>query len=280
MLIKRKLNCGVPQGSILGSLLFTLYIKNITACCKFTKIILFADDTTISSIGCKPEDIETDLNEIGCWLLANKLSLNLDKTVQLNLSARASNHQYSMNNCPVIIKQRCKYLGLNFDSKLTFKFHIDFVKKRLGKQCGIICKLRHYVPRQFLIRYYKSNINPIIQYGILLYGCTKYSNLEKNYLQNFFLKFIYFRHRGDHCEDIFQRHKILSVFELQICEMLKFVLRSVYQLHSEKYLNDLFSFENKRSTRNDSYNLLHEPLCRKKLEDCHCDFAPQNFIIC
>ena len=40
---------------------------------------LFADDTNISSIGCKPEDIETDLNEIGCWLLANKLSLNLDK---------------------------------------------------------------------------------------------------------------------------------------------------------------------------------------------------------
>ena len=73
-------------------------------------------------------------------------------------------------------------------------------------------------------------------------------------------KFIYFRNRRDHCEDIFQRHKILSAFELQICEMLKFVLRSVYQLHSEKYLNNLFSFENKRSTRNDSYNLLHQPL--------------------
>ena len=88
---------------------------------------------------------------------------------------------------------------------------------------------------------------------------------KKNYLlQKKILKFIYFRNRRDHCEDIFQRHKILSLFELHIYEMLKFVLRSIYQLHSEKYLNDLFSFENKRSTRNDSYNLLHEPLCRKK----------------
>ena len=123
----RKLNSGVPQGSILGPLLFIIYINDITTCCKFTNMILFADDTNISLIGCKPEDIERDLNEIGSWLLAIKLSLNLDKTAQLKLSAGASNHQYSMNNCPVIIKQRCKYLGLNLDSKLTFKFHIDYV---------------------------------------------------------------------------------------------------------------------------------------------------------
>ena len=90
-------------------------------------MIVFADDTNISLIGCKPEDIERDLNEIGSWLLAIKLSLNLDKTAQLNLSASASNHQSSMNNCPVIIKQSCKYLGLNLDSKLTFKFHSDYV---------------------------------------------------------------------------------------------------------------------------------------------------------
>ena len=248
----RKLNCGVPQGSILRPLLFIIYINDITTCCKFTNIVLFADDTNISSIGCKSEDIERDLNEIGSWLLANKFSLHLDKAVQLNLRASASNHQYSMNNCPVIIKQRCKYLGLNLDSELTFKFHIDYVKKRLGKQCGIICKLRHYVPRQLLIRYYKSSINSIIQYGILLYGCTKYSNLGKilSPTEKKFWSFFYFRNRRDHCEDLFQRHKMFSVFELHIYEMLKFVLRSIYQLHSEKYLNE-----------------------------CQCDFAPQNFMI-
>ena len=73
----RTLNCGVPQGSILGPL-FIVY-NVITACCKFTNIILFADDTNISSLGCKPEDNDTDLNEMGSWLLAIKLSLILDK---------------------------------------------------------------------------------------------------------------------------------------------------------------------------------------------------------
>ena len=83
-----------------------------------------------------------------------------------------------------------------------------------------------------------------------------------------------------HCEDILQRRKILSAYELHIYEMLKFVLRSIYQLHSEKYLNDLFNFENKRSTRNDSYNLLHEPLCRKNSRRLSVRFRAAKLIIC
>ena len=63
-----------------------------------------------------------------------------------------------------------KYLGILVDSKLSFQSHIEYIKKRLSKQCGIICKLRHYVPRKQLIDYYQSNVKPIIQYGILVYG--------------------------------------------------------------------------------------------------------------
>ena len=162
-----KLNCGVPHGSIIGPLLLITYIKDITTSCKLKNINLHADDTNISSVGCKPEDSETDLNEIGSWLLANKFSLIL-KTVQINLTASASNQQYSI--IVRLLLKSCRYLGLKLDSKLKFKFHNDYVKKRLGKQCGIICKLRKYVPRQWLIGYYKSNISPIKQYGILLYG--------------------------------------------------------------------------------------------------------------
>ena len=71
----------------------------------------------------------------------------------------------------------CKYLGILVDSKLSFQSHIEYIKKRLSKQCGIICKLRHYVARKQLIDYYRSNVNPIIQYGILVYGCCSYSSL-------------------------------------------------------------------------------------------------------
>ena len=107
-----KLNCGVPHGSIIGPLLLITYINDITTCCKLKNINLHADDTNISSVGCKPEDSETDLNEIGIWLLANKFSLIL-KTVQINLTV--TNQQYSMDNCPVtIIKVQVPWSKVRF----------------------------------------------------------------------------------------------------------------------------------------------------------------------
>ena len=173
------MNCGVPHESILGPLLFIIYVNYLPECCKHTDVILFADDTNISSIGCNKNQIESDLKKLSCWLVANKLSLNLEKTVQMNINTSASIPSFSINNCPVSLKQVCKYLGLRLDSKLSFVAHIDYVNKRLGKQCGIISKLRHYVPRKLLIRFYKSNLNTIVQYGVLVYGCSKASNLKK-----------------------------------------------------------------------------------------------------
>ena len=100
------------------------------------------------SVVCNRNQIESDLKEMSCWLVANKLSLNLEKTLQMNINTSASILSFTMNNCPVS-SQVCKYLCLRLDSKPFFVAHIDYVKKRLGKQCGITSKLRHYVPPNF-----------------------------------------------------------------------------------------------------------------------------------
>ena len=161
----------------------------------------------------------------------------------------ASKSVFKFDDVFIKVCDLCKYLGIYVDSKLSFQSHIEYVKKRLSKQCGIICKLRHYVPRKQLIDYYRSNVNPIIQYGILVYGCCSYSSLLPIYiLQKKILKIIYFRKRSVSSRDIFISNKLLTVFEFHIYELLKFVLKSLKNMHSENYLNELF--EHEHSTRN------------------------------
>ena len=105
------------------------------------------------------------------------LVLNLEKTIQLNIKTDNLNPRFDLDNQYKKVDNTCKHLGVRLDWKLTFKTHISHVVKKLSKQCWIISKLRHYVSRSKLLNYYNTNVNSIIQYGILVYGCCSYSSL-------------------------------------------------------------------------------------------------------
>ena len=101
----RKINCGIPQGSNLGSLLFLLYINDLPNCLEATNSALFADDTSISCEGFIPTEIESKLNigleNIHRWLKANKLTLNKVKTEFMVFGSRY--RLASMTNSPKIV---------------------------------------------------------------------------------------------------------------------------------------------------------------------------------
>ena len=141
-------NCGVPQGSILGPLLFFFYINDFPSASKNTGMFLFADDTSLSALGCTALEVQNDLNHISVWLNATRLFLNLDKTVQLKLGLSASslNQSFSINHEHVTLECVCEYLGTKIDSKLSFQTQVQHVSKKLATQSGIACKLRHFFP--------------------------------------------------------------------------------------------------------------------------------------
>ena len=139
-----------------------------------------------------------------------------------------------------------------------FNTHKNVIFENLGKQSGLVSKLRHCLPGSQLILFYKTNIQPTIQYGVLIYGCWSYTSLLTIVkLQRKIVGLFALKKNFSSVEDDLMMYGSLSVYELYLYELLKFVLKSIINLHSEKYLNNLFVFSNSsRNTRSCCKNFL------------------------
>ena len=120
--------CGVPQGSVLGPLLFSIYINDIVNACHLSKPYLFADDGALLFDNiCRKTylNIQIEMTIIK-WLAVNKLSLNIEKTKMLIFDNIKFAVKIILGNGYSI--EECKYLGLIIDSQLKFDLHIDHIK--------------------------------------------------------------------------------------------------------------------------------------------------------
>ena len=178
--------CGVPQGSVLGPLLFLIYINDIHKSSEILKFHLFADNTSIFYSHKDLRNVEMTLNNepviVSEWLIANRLTLNVSESnfvifhpPQKKIS---KNVMLQINGEKLEEKRSTKYLGLSIDKHLTWKHHIHHLNLKISKGIGLLAKLRLFVPRNTLRTLYYALIQPHIDYGLINWGCANKTTLD------------------------------------------------------------------------------------------------------
>ena len=192
---------GVPQGSLLGPLLFTLFIDDL---CKIdfdnsTKVCLYADDTAVFVRGTNPIQISNTLQEeidkICNWLQKNCLALNIKKTkcMIIGSKGRVKNSRLDLYQNGVSIEQvdSFKYLGVMIDSYLKWDTHITMVRSKVARAIGRVHRLKHLLPKRILLLLYYSLVLPHLDYCNVIWGRTTQTNLQKlQTLQNRYARMI------------------------------------------------------------------------------------------
>ena len=199
--ITRFITCGVPQGSILGPLLFLIYINDLHVCIEHCTAYHFADDTNLllisNSLKKLNKHINHDLSNLVHWLRANKISLNTKKTELILFKSKNANLTKHLNfrvsGQKILPVKTIKYLGIKFDEHLSFLPHMQDLALKLSRSNGMLAKIRHYVNFETLLSIYHAIFASHLRYACQVWAHSKNAKLGRIIsLQNKALKIIHF----------------------------------------------------------------------------------------
>ena len=256
------IRCGVPQGSILGPILFLIYINDLVNVCNNSHPYLFADDTNLFTKGKNLQEIacliNKELKEISIWLKVNKLSLNIKKTHYMifTSSKKVDKVNIEIDGHPIGQVDDTKFLGVFIDKKLTWKKHINYIKGKVARGIGILTKARSLLNTKALKTLYHSFIYPYFSYCNHVWGCVKNKVLEKLIrLQKRAVKIITFSKYRDSPDPLFEKNGILKLTDINIYSYGKFMYNWYHKKlptsfnNSFKYVREVHNIGTKQSTK-------------------------------
>ena len=275
-----EIRCGVPQGSILGPILFILYINDLGTISEKIATIMFADDSNLFASGSDLKTIEnlfnTEIPNLVTWLRVNRLSLNIKKTHFMVFGPKLKKNIPGHIN--ILIEgnkldrvDSTKFLGVTLDSDITWKPHIASISNKVAKSIGVLSLARKTLNMTTSIQLYYSFVYPYLTYCTPIWAKASDSTLWPIYrLQKIAIRIIGGIRKGQTSRPFCKKHSILHLPEIyKLCLAI-----FMYKYHYSKLpptFNYLFNNTNQfhnYPTRN--AHLLRVPRTKTKLA--------QNFV--
>lgn len=252
---EKDINYGVPQGSVLGPLLFVLYMNDIGDVIKYCRFHLFADDMLLFIVGkdkCEMERrINEDLQHIWGWLNTNKLKINVKKTKAMVIGTRSCLRSMIGNNGlnieiegqQIEIVERFKYLGVIIDPELKFNQHVDYVCKKISKKLGVLRRCSGYLSLWSRKLVYNTIVLPHFNYmSSILYLANKTDKRRLQLLQNRGMRAILKCSRYTSVRNMLGRLQWLKVDDLLEVAVMKFVHKCKLKEQPEYCVEKLTTF--------------------------------------
>ena len=250
----KQISYGVPQGSILGPLLFSLFINDLPLYTDNVSTDLYADDTTLYDIQDSVEQIESNLqtaiNNLHIWCQNNGMILNSAKTkvmlVTTNQKRQRLNNDnldLNFNNEPLTLITNEKILGVYVDNNLTWSEHIKRLTRKIASSIWLLSKIKKILNQTHRVQFYKSYIQPHIDFCNIIWGSSSETNkLKILRLQKRACRVI-LDYNMDDVNEAMKTLKIMSVYDRFYLRKAKFMFK-VYNNLTPQYISEHFTLRN------------------------------------
>ncbi len=274
---KQPVCMGVPQGSVLGPLLFLIYVNDIAKAISDSSVttMLFADDTNIfienKDSGVLMAKAKKSLQELHDWFCSNKLSLNIEKTQYsifrtVNKSIPPECDNIMFRNTHIERVENCKYLGVILDDKLNWNSHIQSITNSLVKISSAFKLINHIVPTKFRFDLYYAYVYSKLAYGIEVYGHASNTSMKcLQVQQNRILKILFKKDWYTNTNLLHSTLNILKVKDIFRLQLVNFIFKQQKKL-TPKVFDNYFELNSNIHTHNTrQLKQIHVKKTKKKI---------------